>query len=33
VLGIDWPGDAPILSDRDRANPRVADIPPDLVPE
>ncbi len=33
VLGIEWPGDAPILSDRDRANPRVADIPPELVPE
>ena len=33
TLGIDWPGTEPILSDRDRANPRIADIPPDLVPE
>ncbi len=33
VLDIAWPGDAPILSDRDRANPRVADIPADMVPE
>jgi len=32
-LDIPWPGDAPILSDRDRANPRIADIPADLVPE
>ena len=33
TLDIPWPGDAPILSDRDRANPRIADIPADLVPE
>ena len=32
ALGIDWPCDAPILSDRDRANPRIADIPADIVP-
>ena len=32
ALHIDWPCDAPILSDRDRANPRVADIPAEIVP-
>jgi dTDP-4-dehydrorhamnose 3,5-epimerase len=30
ALGVDWgSGPEPILSDRDRANPRLADIPPD----
>ena len=33
ALGIDWPCDGPILSDRDRANPRITDIPADIVPE
>jgi dTDP-4-dehydrorhamnose 3,5-epimerase len=33
TLSIDWPGTTPILSDRDRANPRIADIPPELAPE
>ena len=32
ALGIDWPCDAPILSDRDRTNPRIADIPAAIVP-
>ena len=32
ALHVDWPCDAPILSDRDRANPRIADIPADIVP-
>ncbi|MBM3674484.1 MAG: dTDP-4-keto-6-deoxy-D-glucose epimerase [Actinobacteria bacterium] len=33
AMGIDWPGRDPILSDRDRANPLIADIPPELAPE
>ena len=33
TLSIDWPGTTPILSDRDRANPRIADIPAELVPQ
>ena len=33
ALNVDWPCDAPILSDRDRANRRIADIPADIVPE
>ena len=28
VIGIPWPVDVPILSDRDRSNPRLADVPP-----
>jgi dTDP-4-dehydrorhamnose 3,5-epimerase len=32
TLGVEWPGAAPILSKRDQANPRIADIPPELVP-
>ena len=32
ALRITWPGRAPNLSARDQANPRVADIPPELVP-
>jgi dTDP-4-dehydrorhamnose 3,5-epimerase len=28
-LGIDWPDQDPILSDRDRRNPRLADVPAD----
>jgi dTDP-4-dehydrorhamnose 3,5-epimerase len=28
-LGIDWPEDQPILSDRDQRNPRLAEIPAD----
>lgn len=32
VLGIDWPASAPILSGRDRSNPRRADIPVELQP-
>jgi dTDP-4-dehydrorhamnose 3,5-epimerase len=28
-LGVAWPDSAPILSDRDRKNPRLADVPAD----
>lgn len=31
-LGVNWDVDAPILSDRDRNNPRLADIPTDTLP-
>jgi dTDP-4-dehydrorhamnose 3,5-epimerase len=31
ALGIRWPVADPILSDRDRSNPRLADLPPDLT--
>ncbi len=31
ALGIEWPGDAPTLSDRDRRNPVLADLPADLT--
>jgi dTDP-4-dehydrorhamnose 3,5-epimerase len=31
ALGISWPADEPILSARDRANPRLADLPPELT--
>jgi dTDP-4-dehydrorhamnose 3,5-epimerase len=31
-LGIDWPVPDPILSERDRANPKGAEIPEDLRP-
>jgi dTDP-4-dehydrorhamnose 3,5-epimerase len=31
AIGIDWPVDEPILSARDRANPRLADLPPELT--
>jgi dTDP-4-dehydrorhamnose 3,5-epimerase len=32
-IGVDWPGSTPILSERDQANPRIADLPADLVPQ
>jgi dTDP-4-dehydrorhamnose 3,5-epimerase len=32
TLGVDWPSDAPILSGRDRENPRRADIPVEIQP-
>ncbi len=32
AVRIAWPGTDPILSERDRANPRIADIPPDQLP-
>jgi dTDP-4-dehydrorhamnose 3,5-epimerase len=28
ALGIAWPAGAPVLSDKDRTAPRLADIPP-----
>lgn len=31
ALGIAWPVEEPILSPRDRANPYLADLPPDLT--
>ncbi len=31
ALGIAWPADDPILSERDRTNPRLADLDPDLT--
>lgn len=31
ALGIDWPVDEPILSARDRSNPRLADLDPGLT--
>ena len=32
ALAVTWPGATPILSDRDRANPRIADIPREIIP-
>lgn len=32
ALGIDWPGQHPILSDKDRAHPNLADIDRALLP-
>jgi dTDP-4-dehydrorhamnose 3,5-epimerase len=32
ALQVVWPTDTPELSERDRTNPRRADIPPDLRP-
>jgi dTDP-4-dehydrorhamnose 3,5-epimerase len=31
-LALEWPTSAPVLSDRDRANPRRAALSPDLLP-
>ena len=31
-IGIEWPIDAPLLSDKDRANPKLRDISPDRLP-
>lgn len=31
ALGIAWPAEEPILSPRDRANPRLAELPPELT--
>jgi dTDP-4-dehydrorhamnose 3,5-epimerase len=33
ALGIDWKTTEPILSERDRRNPLLADIPPNALPE
>jgi dTDP-4-dehydrorhamnose 3,5-epimerase len=32
ALGIDWGVPHPILSERDRQNPRLADVPPEFLP-
>jgi dTDP-4-dehydrorhamnose 3,5-epimerase len=32
VMGIEWPGESPTLSERDRANPLVADLAADMLP-
>ncbi len=32
ALGVEWPGRAPVVSERDRANPRRAEIPTELRP-
>jgi dTDP-4-dehydrorhamnose 3,5-epimerase len=31
-VGVDWPDEAPVLSERDRTSPRRSDIPTDLRP-
>ena len=31
-IGIEWPINAPLLSDKDRANPKLRDISPDRLP-
>jgi dTDP-4-dehydrorhamnose 3,5-epimerase len=31
-IGIEWPIDAPLLSDKDRANPKLRDVPSDRLP-
>ena len=33
VRAVAWGAESPILSDRDRANPRLGDVPPHLRPE
>lgn len=33
ALGLDWPFEAPIVSERDVNNPRLRDIPQDLLPD
>lgn len=33
VAGIPWPISQAILSERDKTNPKLSDIPPDLLPE
>ena len=33
AIMVDWPTDSPVLSERDRQNPRRADIPDHLVPQ
>jgi dTDP-4-dehydrorhamnose 3,5-epimerase len=32
-LGLDWGIEEPVLSPRDLRNPRLRDIPPDLLPD
>ena len=31
-IDVTWPSEAPVLSDRDRVNPRLADLPPSTRP-
>jgi dTDP-4-dehydrorhamnose 3,5-epimerase len=31
-LGINWPIDTPVLSEKDEANPQLKDVPEDLLP-
>jgi dTDP-4-dehydrorhamnose 3,5-epimerase len=31
-IGVTWPSESPVISDRDRNNPRLSDIPPEKRP-